>query len=74
MRTTLSIDDDVLETARALAAAQSRPLGAVVSELARRGLAPGPRIATGKYGFPVVQSSGSRRISAQDVADALAEE
>lgn len=40
MRTTLVIDDDVLDAARALARARSRSLGSVVSELARRGLSP----------------------------------
>lgn len=38
MRITLDIDDDVLEAARDLAAADERPLGAVVSDLIRRGL------------------------------------
>lgn len=40
MRTTLSIDDDVLEEARELAAVEGRSLGAVVSDLLRRSLAP----------------------------------
>lgn len=38
MRTTVAIEDDVLEAARTLAAAQNRSLGQVVSELMRRGL------------------------------------
>lgn len=38
MRTTLAIDDDVLAAARALAEAQDRPLGAVISDLARKAL------------------------------------
>ncbi|MBI5949460.1 MAG: antitoxin [Chloroflexi bacterium] len=38
MRTTLSIDDDVLEAARGLAEAEHVPLGQAVSILARRGL------------------------------------
>ena len=38
MRTTLAIDDDVLNAARAIAAHQQRPVGAVVSELARQAL------------------------------------
>ena len=40
MRTTVSIDDDVLTAARTLADRQHRSLGDVISELARRGLAP----------------------------------
>lgn len=38
VRTTLSIDDDVLAAARAMAERERRPLGEVISELARRGL------------------------------------
>jgi hypothetical protein len=38
MRTTLQIDDDVLAAARVLARQRSISLGAVISELARRGL------------------------------------
>lgn len=38
MRTTLSIDDDVLLAAKAIASQQGRSLGEVVSELARRSL------------------------------------
>ncbi len=38
MRTTLDIDDDVLAAAKALARRSKRSAGAVISELARRGL------------------------------------
>ncbi len=38
MRTTLSIDDDVLEVARCIAEAQGIPLGQALSNLARRGI------------------------------------
>ena len=38
VRITLDLDDDVVSAARGLAAAERRSLGAVVSELARRGL------------------------------------
>ncbi len=40
MRTTVSIDDDVLAAARSLAERQRRSLGDVISELARRGMSP----------------------------------
>ena len=52
MRTTLQIDDDILEAARGLAEAENRTVGQVVSRLARRGLAPRPQEATDS-GFPV---------------------
>jgi hypothetical protein len=58
MRTTLDIDDDVLAAAKALARRSKRSAGAVISELARRGLnEPPPRaraaVAESKafYGF-----------------------
>jgi len=38
MRTTLAIDDDVLAAVRGLAEAQRKPIGEVLSELARKGL------------------------------------
>ena len=40
MRTTLDIDDDVLQAAKEIAASRSSTTGKVISELARRGLAP----------------------------------
>ena len=51
MRTTLQIDDDVLMDARAIADAEGRSLGAVISELARRSLRPVG--LTTERGFPV---------------------
>ena len=58
MRTTLTIDDDLLSAARCLSRARSTPLGKVISELARRGLTTTSR--AGKYvgsGFPVFRIS-----------------
>ncbi len=40
MRTTLTIDDDVLEAARDLAVSQNRSLGEVISALTREALRP----------------------------------
>ncbi len=42
MRTTLLIDDDVLESAREISAADGRGVGKVISDLARRALRPTP--------------------------------
>lgn len=60
MRTTVSIEDDVLEAARKLAVAQNRPLGEVVSELMRRGLTARtvyPSSDDGSLTFPVCEDS-----------------
>ncbi|MPY80688.1 MAG: antitoxin [Actinophytocola sp.] len=43
MRTTLDLDDGVLAAARAIAEAENRSLGSVISDLARRGLVPQQR-------------------------------
>lgn len=59
MRTTLDIDPDVLEAARALARQRRESIGAVISELARNGLNPN-RVETMRNGirlFPVRQRS-----------------
>lgn len=40
MRTTLSIDDDVLAAAKTIAAQQNQTIGQVLSDLARRSLRP----------------------------------
>ena len=40
MRTTLTIDDDVLSAAKELAVSQNRTVGEVISTLARQGLNP----------------------------------
>lgn len=53
MRTTLNIDDDVAAAARELAADEHRSLGAVISELARRGLTPARVEVAG--GLPVIR-------------------
>jgi len=51
MRTTLSLDDDVLSVARAAAAAEGISLGAVVSRLARQGMTSTARVAEGDLPF-----------------------
>ena len=46
MRTTLTLDDDVLASARALAAQRDVSIGTIVSDLARLGLAHAQPAAT----------------------------
>ena len=45
MRTTVTIDDDVLAAARALAARKGVSVGRVLSDLARRGIRTGTALA-----------------------------
>lgn len=58
MRTTLNIDDDILEAARSIAGEQRLPVGAVLSELARRGLHRSDADRRRQKGFPVFDVSG----------------
>jgi hypothetical protein len=53
MRTTLNLDEDVMEAARALADSERRSLGQVISDLVRRGLAPRAARLDDEDGFPV---------------------
>lgn len=73
MRTTLDIDDDVVAAARELAASGRRSLGAVISELARRGLTPA-RVETDD-GLPVIRvPPGTPPITPETVRRALDED
>lgn len=74
MRTTLAIDDDVLELTRELAQQQGLSLGSAFSMLAKRGLAASmPRRK--KNGFAVFDVADShRQFGLEDVQKALAEE
>jgi hypothetical protein len=54
MRTTLDIDEDVLQAAKELAAVRGRTAGQVLSELARAGLTPVRRGARTRNGVPLI--------------------
>lgn len=72
MRTTLSIDDDVLNDARDIAQAEGRSLGAVISDLARKALRPvGTRTDRGLPVFDV--SPDTPTFGAEEVRRALDE-
>lgn len=72
MRTTLTIDDDVLGLAKELAGAEGRSVGAVLSELARRGLTPARVDVSGD--LPVIRvPAGTPPITPEMVRRALDE-
>jgi len=67
MRTTLDIDDDVLQAAKERAAVQKKTAGQVLSELAREALCP-PRTYKLRNGVPVIhRRRGSPIITSADV-------
>lgn len=73
MRTTLTIDDDLLAVARSLAQAKAESLGKALSELARRGLNATPRVRRSHrdLGFPVFSvPKGAHPITLEDVRKA----
>ena len=55
MRTTLTLDDDVLDAARRIAEIKRVPIGTIISDLARRSLTPpsAPKKRNGILLFPV---------------------
>lgn len=57
MRTTLNIDDEILEAARSIAGERSLSVGAVLSELARRGLQRTDARRRERRGFPMFDVS-----------------
>lgn len=74
MRTTLDVEIDVLDAARALAAARGVSVGAALSELARRGVAARTPL-TVRNGFPVFQvPAGTPGFGPDEVAAATGKE
>jgi hypothetical protein len=74
MRTTLNLDDDVAEAAKALARSERRSLGQVISELARRGLAPRQTELDDEHGFPVFRVDASAPAITPDMVQAALDE
>jgi hypothetical protein len=54
MRTTLDIDDDVLQAAKEIAATEGRTAGKVLSDLARKGLIPVRQKVRVRNGVPLL--------------------
>jgi len=74
MRTTMNIDDDVLEQAKALAAQRNTPLGKIISDLARRSLARPRRTATTRNGIPLLPARRDAKVVTLETVNALRDE
>lgn len=61
MRTTLTLDDDILSAARAISQRERKTIGQVVSDLARKSLNDRPKLKT-RNGIPVLDRK-SRGVS-----------
>ena len=75
MRTTLDIDEDILQAAKEIAAMQKSTAGKVISELARKGLEPRAAGIDTRNGVPVLPPRpGERQVSTDDVSRLLDDE
>ena len=73
MRTTLSLDEDVLTAAKALARLQGRSVGAVVSSLARAALRP-DEPASHRNGVPLLATRDAETIVTIELVNGLRDE
>lgn len=74
MRTTLSIDDDVLAAAKGLAALQRKSVGEVISELTRQALRPGAQKAKARNGVPLLAVSAKAKAVTPELVNQLRDE
>jgi hypothetical protein len=73
MRTTLTIDDDVLAAVRARAQYENRAIGDVLSELARTALRAAPSPAM-RNGLPILQRANAAQPVTLEAVTALRED
>ena len=66
MRTTITIDDDLLEAAKAISVHKRIPLGKAVSELMRRGVNAERPVHERKGGFPTFSVPAKARAITPD--------
>ncbi len=76
MRTTLNIEDDVLQAAKELADREGTTAGRVISRLARKGLRPerGQDGATVRNGVPVFPARRGEVVTVEHVQSLMDEE
>lgn len=59
MRTTVNLDEDIVQSAKALAERHNKTLGEILSELARKGLQKRKSKAAIRNGIPVFKTSST---------------
>ena len=74
VRTTLDIDEDVLESAKELAARRGTTAGRILSELARRALMPQEPNPRMRNGVPILPSRKRSRLVTLGVVNRLRDE
>jgi hypothetical protein len=74
MRTTLTIDDDVLAAAKALADSQHKTTGEVISALARQALQPSPQERRYRNGFLLLEVKPGAVPVTQEMVNQLRDE
>ncbi|MGA9724706.1 MAG: hypothetical protein WBQ86_19775 [Candidatus Binatus sp.] len=74
MRTTLDIDEDVLESVKELATRRGTTAGRVLSELARSALAPHGRSPRKRNGVPVLPIRGETDLVTSAAVNRLRDE
>ena len=74
MRTTLDIDEDVLETAKELAARRGTTAGRVLSDLARTALMPRARTPRKRNGVPILPPRKRAGLVTPEVINRLRDE
>ncbi len=74
MRTTLTIDDDVLAAAKALADQQHKTTGEIISSLARQALQPAPQSRRYRNGFLLLEVKPGAVPVTQELVNELRDE
>jgi hypothetical protein len=74
VRTTLDIDEDVLQTAKELAAQRGTTAGRILSELARSALAPRGRSPRKRHGVPILPPRKRAGLVTPEIVNRLRDE
>jgi hypothetical protein len=74
MRTTLDIDEDVLQTAKEIAARRKTSAGRVISELVRSALTPRERVSRKRNGVPVLPRRKGAGLVTLEIVNRLRDE